>query len=507
MPAWQLTQVTQLESPRNPTGHPPALGLQWPSAMPRSEPSRKPSPAKHAEGIPSRDPGADASEAPSGLDAFWRRLLHRWLVQYNPIYLLSAALVLGGMTLLSRGFAERGSVFGELGVAAIAEVYAFALIGGAALLTRIQLRRPGVMLALLVVLYQGDLTLQTETSAYLGGAGIVASAVWAIVFGFKLRVLAWAVRLRLSRTAFAVAMFGALGVTVIPHLMVRADAHTSGSVITIWLFALAVSALWSDREVTSTVSLDAWGRTVMRRALRASWIIWAVLLLFHVGFWLREAALALPLGVPMAALLSTRWVRREGFVWLIVGVAMWVTAVTAPESFSLLACMVAVVLGLNALRQPVTLRVAKTRYHRSGPYRTPVDEDTPRPCRVRHSFTRAEPATLLRLLSGSVFALYLSVWTIGWSGGAWPAHLLALDGLLTVAVALLVWKGRMRLVLVPLAATYFHLAVQAQLVSAPTTVLQWGATCVGLGFALLAASLVGSVLLRRLERREATAPP
>ncbi len=455
-------------------------------------------------------PGSDSwSNQPdsSDSDAFWRRLLHRWLVQYNPIYLLSAALVLGGMTLLSRGFAGKGSLYGELGVAAIAEVYAFALIGGAALLTRIQLRRPGVMLALLAVLYQCDLTLQTETCAYLGSVGVLASAGWAIVFGLKLRALAWAVRLRLSRSAFGVPVFGALGVAVIPHLMAHADAQTSGSVITIWGFVLAVSALWSAREVTSVVNLDAWSRTVMRRALRATWIIWAVLLLFHVGFWQKEAALALPLALPMAALLSTRWIRREGTIWLIVGVTMLVTATAAPESFSLFACMVAIVLGLRALRQPVAQRIAKTKYHHAGPYRTPADEDAPQPCQIRHAFTRAGPATLVRLLSGTVFALYLSVWTIGWSGGAWPAHLLALDALLTVAVALLVWKAGARLILVPLGVTYFHFAVQAQLVSAPTTALGWGAACVGLGFALLAASLVGSVLLRRLEGREATAPP
>ena len=43
-------------------------------------------------------------------DTYWRRLLHRWLVEYNPLYLLSATLVLGGMILTSRGLAREGSL-------------------------------------------------------------------------------------------------------------------------------------------------------------------------------------------------------------------------------------------------------------------------------------------------------------------------------------------------------------------------------------------------------------
>ena len=117
----------------------------------------------------SPDPNAD----------FWRKLLHRWLVQYNPLYLLSASLCLAGMILCSRGLAHGGSAHGELVVALIAEVYAGALIGGAALLTRIGQRRPAVMLALITALYQCDLTLHTEASACLGSVGVAASAVWA----------------------------------------------------------------------------------------------------------------------------------------------------------------------------------------------------------------------------------------------------------------------------------------------------------------------------------------
>jgi hypothetical protein len=87
-----------------------------------------------------------ANEPPSAT----QRLLHRWFVEYNPFYLLSAMLVLVGMTALAHAAAQAGS-----GEGAIGEVYAFSLIAGAALLVRIRQRRPAVMLGLLTVVYQG----------------------------------------------------------------------------------------------------------------------------------------------------------------------------------------------------------------------------------------------------------------------------------------------------------------------------------------------------------------
>src|SRR5687768_1606643 len=86
----------------------------------------------------------------------WSALLHRWFVQYNPLYLVSAALVLGGAIILSRAMVQNGGVLGQLSITAVLDVYAWALIGSAALLTRIGLRRPAVMLALLTMLYQCD---------------------------------------------------------------------------------------------------------------------------------------------------------------------------------------------------------------------------------------------------------------------------------------------------------------------------------------------------------------
>src|SRR5690606_21909238 len=149
---------------------------------------------------------------------YWRRLLHRWLVEYNPVYLVSAALVLFGLNLVSKGMAARGDLYNELGLAAIAEVYAAGLILGAAFLVRRGSPRPAAMLGLLAILYQGDLTLQTETNVYLGTPGVVASSAWIAIFAGKLAGLAWALRLQLSGSVWRLLMCGAVGVAVLPRL-------------------------------------------------------------------------------------------------------------------------------------------------------------------------------------------------------------------------------------------------------------------------------------------------
>ena len=76
-------------------------------------------------------------------------LLRRWLVEYNPLYLASATCVLAGIWILARESARRPTVFGALSVWLLGEVYAMALIGGAAFLMRIRQGRAATMLAIM----------------------------------------------------------------------------------------------------------------------------------------------------------------------------------------------------------------------------------------------------------------------------------------------------------------------------------------------------------------------
>ena len=69
-------------------------------------------------------------------------LLHRWFVQYNPLYFASALLVLAGLFLVATGLGV-DDVQSHAAVAGIAQLYQFLLIGAAwRLLARTGSRRP-----------------------------------------------------------------------------------------------------------------------------------------------------------------------------------------------------------------------------------------------------------------------------------------------------------------------------------------------------------------------------
>jgi hypothetical protein len=441
----------------------------------------------------------------------WQPLLHRWFVQYNPIYLVSAMLVLGGMITVSRGLAHEGSLYGPLGVALVAEVYACSLIGGAALLTRIGQRRPAVILALITILYQSDLTLHTETCSFLGLAGAVASLTWLGLFVGKLYALAWALRIRLARRAIATAAFGALGLTVGPHVLGRFDPPTSGIVVAVFVFVLG-SLYHSSHEqaATSLVPLDDWGRTVLRRSVRATWIVWAVLLALHVLFWSTQHSIRLSALVPTLALLAARRMRTESRVWAAVVSVLLVVLVVAPEALSPFALLAALTLAQRAFsRVPAVgatqddgapIACERSPYRARGSSAEGFEsavrpESTQAPARA---FVPVDAAARLRLLSGALFGVYLSAWTFGWSGGALPAHVLVLDAALVTVVALMVWRLRARLVLAPLAATCVHGLAASGLVPPPRSALEWGGAAVALGFLLLVGSLATSYRLRHV---------
>lgn len=433
----------------------------------------------------------DATEPESG---YWQRLLYRWFVEYNPLYLLSAALVLCGASLVANGLPDDASRLALAGVGAIPELYACALIAGAAFLMRIGQRRPAVMLALITALYQCDLTLHTDTCAYLGWIGVAGTAVWAGLFVAKLYALAWAMKLRLSRPAIAVAAFGALGVATIPHYVITGHEQIMTRVVALWMFALLAGGLWSVRRVDSAVRLDEWGETVKRRALRAVWGAWALFALLHVWFWCSEQGLGMDWLLPMAFVLSTRFMRREASVWAALTGTLLIVGFSFPGSLSSVALMAAAVLALRVFKEPRQISNAAAGPAPAGPYRAAA----PRAVSVvaRTEFGLAGPAAMVRLASGAVFGAYLSVWTSGWTGGPLPPHLLPLDLALTLVVLAGVWKARAHIALAPLTATWGHYLLASGIVPAPGTILGWGAASVGLGFGLLVASLSISYRLR-----------
>jgi hypothetical protein len=448
---------------------------------------------------PSND-ATTADAAPDPGTSHARRLLHRWLIEYNPLYLLSAALVLAGMSLCSRGLAgEESLYYGPLGVAAVAELYAACLIGGAALLTRIGHRRPAVMLALLTVLYQWDLTLHTERSPYLGWWAAVA---WVIVFVAKLHALAWAMKIRLSRSAAAAAIVAGAGLAFFPLHLHRLAPLQAGSLVAVWVFALV--SLQGSGAVTSRVPLSGWSATVLRRAVRAAWIVSAVLVAGHVLFWSSQWNILLSALVPIVPLLFVRRARSEGRVWALALGTLVAVGLMMPGAFSVTALLAAAALGLRALSPslPGADSPARAAARPEPPYRSSVSSAPPEEPEIAEALTPVplSRGAVERLLLGATFAVYLSAWTLGWSGGSWPAHLLALDVALTAVVIAVVWKARAWIALAPLLGSYVHFVLQAGLVPAPRSHVEWGASAVGLGFALLLASLAASYRLRTTDR-------
>ena len=410
---------------------------------------------------------------------FWRRLFRRWFIEYNPLYLLSACFVLVGVSELSRGLSH--SAYSGVAVAAVAELYAWALVASAAFLMRAELRRPAVMLALLIAIYQCDPTLHTETCAYLGGVGWLAGAAWLASFVAKISVLASAMRVRLSRSALLVPTFGALGVLLFPPLLRQTSAVSGTSLVALWVFALLAFGFWAVPRVTSLVPLDAWGRTVLKRAVRVTWALWATLTLAHAWFWTSEFELRRGLIVPVCLLLSTRWMPRESSVWLAVAGAL-LCGFLMPPFLATIAVMAAITLALRALRKPLEAPADE-----SGAFGEVGDSHT-----GAEYFGFAERPERLRLLVGSTSVAYLSVWTLSYAGGALPEHVFWLDSLLTAALLAMVWGLRSHIALVPLALSYLHFGVQTGRVSLPRTRAGWGLSEVGLGFALLAAAVLTS---------------
>ena len=395
----------------------------------------------------------------------WTAVLHRWFVQYNPLYLVSATLVLTGVVLLMQATAGRGGLFGQLSSTVVSELYAWALIGSAALLVRRGLWRPAVMLALLVALYQCDPTLSTERALYLDAAGIVASGMWLVGFAAKLRALAWAMQLRLSSAARGVAGFGAAVVVGTPWMLAMLPGRAASLLVGVLVFATFVAGLWTPRQTQPWVQRSPWAQVVAGRAERAVWTGWGAALVFHVWFSaLQGPGMQLSVFVPCVLVLALRRIRTERWVWAWSSGTLVLVAGLDPGLFAVTALMLAVMLALRAFRSPTRVggRV--------------VLEPVPAQTRTR-------------LLVGAWAALYLAVWTATWRSGFWPVH----DGLLDAAFVSVsvhwAWRRRAGVVLVPPACVVAHLLISQRMVSAPQTPLQWSLAAIAVGFALLMAGL------------------
>jgi hypothetical protein len=450
---------------------------------------------------------------PPAADA-WRRLLYRWFVQYNPLYLVSAMLVLAGCTLWSRGLVDAASVgdgvdvLEDLRVAGVYELYGVALLGGAALLLRLDLRRPAVMLALLAVVYQWDLTLHIETCAYLGTAGTIATGVWLALFAAKLAAFGWALRIRLAPPLVAAALLGAAGLALGPSVLSRGS---TGALLAAWLFALGTlhrtCTGGGEGGITSRAPLDAWGQVVLARATRAVWTISGGLVAFHLFVAWRDHALPLDPSLFAAPLFLVPTRRREGVAWGLVVATLGFVGATHPDTFAITAALAAVALLLRALAPRWEVVPAPARVARGSAYRTAPAQETPGPSPMELSRVPVSSAERARLLSGAAVAVHLGLAAIGWERGPFPLPPLLLDAALAASLLLGFLVARARgagthlAPLVPVVGLVLRRVAASGIVPMPRGALAWGETTVALGFALLGGSLAVSYWLSRAQPR------
>lgn len=238
------------------------------------------------------------------------RVLHRWFVQYNPVYIASAVLVLVGITLMNGGLATDASRFAMLAPRVVSELYALACIGSAALLVRRGRRRAAWFVAMFAVVYQCDLTLGTETYALVAG-GAIASALWVVLFSAKIHWLGRALQLEISRSAMLLPVAAASMIALVPHLQRRVPLPLLAATIALTLAVVSAAALATERQVLSRAPLTPWQAIVLRRSLRATWSIWTVLGAAHATFWVVQYEL-----VPRTAVARGATAAFVGF-WLL----------------------------------------------------------------------------------------------------------------------------------------------------------------------------------------------
>lgn len=436
-------------------------------------------------------------------------LLRAWFVTYNPVYLASAALVLAGLWLVSFDLAKRG-VLGGLGVSAIAEVYALALIGGAAVLQRTGQRRAAVMLGLLAALYQCDLTLHVETASYLGLVGQLATLVWLAVFTTKLFLLARALELRPSRSAFWVPTLGAAGLALLPQLLPHLSAEVRASVVALALFLVFASAAWTSRSVSSAAGFDYRGR----RSIRGVWLLFSAGALVHVGYWCSAFDVSPRAFVPALFLLATRRFTRERHTWAMVLGTLGMVAARDPAMLAVTALMAAITLTLHALRRPSAVsnpRDCKPPYR--GALTSEEEAEITELAAPPVQFGRAPDGERARLLLGALGAMHLSLSALVCisadlsADSIWVDHSVLLDLCFVALCLVALAHSRHPRALAPLVPMTLHLSIQLRWLAAPSSAVAWGAWSIGIGFGLLGLGVAASAYVhRRALRSEGPRP-
>lgn len=282
-------------------------------------------------------------------------LLHRWFVQYNPLYFTSALCVLAGAFLLTRDPADWDN--GQIALAGVIQVYELALIAGAAFLFNLPgQRRPAVILGITAIAFLFDVTFRSEGLASVGPHTLNAATAWAVLAALKLTLLAHALRVRLPVAHWVAWVLGALAIAAGPQLLAARVLDPEYVLVgACWLgLALAALAVWGMPEVRCEVALDEWGRTVLNRVVRAAPLTWTGLYWTHVVTWCGIYELTLhPACFAPAILLLPLLARNQASAWILSTIALavaWRLASHWPDIFVHVAVLLSLGLGIKAFQ-------------------------------------------------------------------------------------------------------------------------------------------------------------
>jgi hypothetical protein len=225
-----MSKVEQVgEQPANVT-RAPAASSHGSTIVPTAPLGTPAGPPPGAPPATSRDPRAR------------RALLLRWFVDYNPLQLLGACLMLCGVWFVAAHLDQTHSRFGDLWLLGVLEAYELALLAGAALLMRLAYRRAAGFLGVLaVVLLFGDPTFQLEQLVTMGALGWLVGGAWLLLLIVELRLLARIFALRLPATLWAVVVIAGGAISLLPLALYHGllDVGSYSAVTHIALVALA----------------------------------------------------------------------------------------------------------------------------------------------------------------------------------------------------------------------------------------------------------------------------
>jgi len=371
-----------------------------------------------------------------------REKLNYWFIQYNPLYFFSALCVLFGLFLISKGLEEVDWSVGQLILSGVMQFYEILLIAGGALLFRVAgQHRPAVILGIIEIFFLFDCTFRTELMTTLGRVGIWTSVAWFVLVALKLLALLWLFRLKTSPATIIVPALAAAVIAGVPHAL---EFYKTDQILihlgAIWYgFVLMASVRYLKPKIESTMDLDIWGQTVLRRVKKTALFMWAGFYLFHMLTWIEM--FNVPFTLAQAAPFFLFWflAKHEGWVWIGGLVIITLTSVI-PYAVTPVAIFVAIAFGLKA---------RETRRY--------------------------------RFFVGTVLFLYFACWTIGWEGKALPEANLWLNFIAAAILIVMAW--RLRLPSAIFAAVLVMFPGANFLI--PHGPLQWGILILVIGFIAL----------------------